>query len=137
MDEFTLDEILSKTYGQQQTFLTLSLLYDEAAWGTMAFHQDHIFAQSLFKPRDLTKQNRFDWYAKKDRIGNLSLLLAHENIGKQDMPIEQWLATREPGFLKRHLIPEDKSLWAFDQFPMFLDEREKLIKERIKTVLGK
>ena len=137
MDEFTLDEILSKTYGQQQTFLTLSLLYDEAAWGTMAFHQDHIFAQSLFKPRDLTKQNRFDWYAKKDRIGTLSLLLAHENIGKQDMPIEQWLATREPGFLKRHLIPEDKSLWAFDQFPMFLDEREKLIKERIKTVLGK
>jgi uncharacterized protein with ParB-like and HNH nuclease domain len=136
LDEFALDEILARTYGQQQTFLALSLLYDEAAWGTMAFHQDHIFAQSMFKPRELTLQNRFDWHQKKDRLGNLCLLLAHENIGKQDMPLEEWLATRDAGFLKRHLIPEDKALWTFELFPVFLVEREKLIKQRIKSLLG-
>lgn len=136
LDDFTLDEILARTYGQQQTFLALSLLYDEAAWGTMAFHQDHIFAQSLFKPRELAQQNRLDWHVNKDRLGNLCLLLAHENIGKLDMPPEEWLASREPGFLKRHLIPEDKALWTIDQFPQFLYQRETLIKQRIKSVFG-
>ncbi|WP_176491431.1 DUF262 domain-containing protein [Polaromonas sp. AET17H-212] len=135
-DDFALDEILSRTYGQQQTFLALSLLYDGAAWGTMPFHQDHIFAQSAFKQRELLQQNRSDWYPKKDRLGNLCLLLAHENIGKQDMPLPDWLATREPDFLKRHLIPENPSLWEFDQFPEFLNEREKLIRRRIKTLFG-
>ena len=69
-------------------------------------------------------------------VNNLCLLLAHENIGKQDMPPEEWLATREPGFLKRHLIPEDRALWRFDQFPQFLEQREGLIKQRIKLVFG-
>jgi len=133
-DGFALDEILSRTYGQQQTFLVLSLLYDDAGWGTMQYHKDHIFAQSLFKLRDLEPQNRLDWISKKDRIGNLCLLLASENIGKQDMPLEDWLATREAGFLKRHLIPKDKDLWKFDRFPEFLKAREDLIRQRYKDL---
>lgn len=136
LDDFALDEILARSYGQQQTFLALSLLYDEAAWGTMPFHQDHIFAQSLFKPRELLREGHSDWHSKKDRLGNLCLLLARENIGKQDMSPEEWLATREPDFLKLHLIPEDKALWKFEKFPEFLEQRENLIRQRIKSVFG-
>ena len=131
-----MDEILAKSYGQQQTFLVLSLLYDEASWGTMQFHQDHLFAQSLFKPADLIQNGRAEWIPQKDRLGNLCLLLARENIGKQDKSLEDWLLTREPEFLRRHLIPEDKTLWKFENFPKFLEEREKLIKKRLVSVLG-
>jgi hypothetical protein len=129
------EEILSMSYGGQQTFLALSLLYDDACWGTMQFHQDHLVARSLFKPRELSQQDRKSWLEQRDRLGNLSLLLSHENIGKQDMPIADWLASREPGFLKRHLIPEDRALWKFERFPELLKAREALIQNRLKALL--
>ena len=135
-DDFALDEMLARTYGQQQTFLALSLLYDDAGWGTMQFHQDHIFAGSLFKPRDLSTLGRSDWAGKKDRLGNLCLLLASENIGKQDMPIDEWLQSREPGFLKRHLIPDNQALWKFERFADFLEAREELVRCRLKSLFG-
>ena len=135
-DEFALDETLARSYGQQQTFLALSLLYDDASWGTMQFHQDHIFAQSLFKPKELTTSGRLDWLSKRDRLGNLCLLLAPENMGKQDMPVDDWLKSREPGFLKRHLIPTDQALWTFDRFADFLEAREELIRQRLKALFG-
>ena len=133
-DDFAVDEILALAYGQQQTFLALSLLYDDAGWGTMQFQQDHIFARSLFKPKELSTSGRLDWVRKKDRLGNLCLLLAHENIGKQDMPADEWLKSREPGFLKRHLIPGDQALWRFDRFPDFLEAREELVRQRLKWI---
>jgi hypothetical protein len=135
-DDFALGEILSRSYGQQQTFLALSLLYDEAGWGTMPFHQDHIFAQSLFRTHAIKHPEQAGRYEGQDRLGNLCLLLAHENIGKQDAPVEQWLATREPSFLTRHLIPTDRALWTFDRFPDFLKAREALIENRIKSIFG-
>jgi hypothetical protein len=135
-DDFTLDEMLARTYGQQQTFLALSLLYDDAGWGTMQFHQDHIFARGLFKPKELSTLGRLDWINKKDRLGNLCLLLASENAGKQDMPVDEWLESREPGFLKRHLIPDDRTLWKFERFPDFLEAREELVRRRLKILFG-
>ena len=132
-DEYAVEEVLSKTYSGKQTFLALSLLYDEAAWGTITYHQDHIFAASLFKPRELPL-NRIDWLRKKDRLGNLCLLMSKENIGKQDMAVDDWLATRDPSFLKHHLIPDDKSLWTFERFSDFLVAREKLISARLKSI---
>jgi uncharacterized protein with ParB-like and HNH nuclease domain len=125
-DDDAIDEALNLTYGGQQTFLALSLLYEDAAWGTMQFHQDHIFARNRFKPNELSPLGRLDWISMRERLGNLCLLLATENIGKQDMPVDEWLESRGPGFLQRHLIPEDKSLWTFERFPDFLKAREEL-----------
>lgn len=135
-DEFALDETLARTYGQQQTFLALSLLYDDASWGTMQFHQDHVFASGLFKPKELSSKGRLDWINKKNRLGNLCLLLASENMGKQDMPVDEWLESREPGFLTRHLIPTDRTLWQFERFPDFLEAREELMRHRLKALFG-
>ncbi len=136
-DSYAIEEVLNLRYNGQQTFLALSLLYDDAAWGTMPFHQDHLFASSSFKPKELSVQNRLDWLSKRDRLGNLCLLLGTENVGKQDKPLDEWLASREPGFLRRHLIPDDKSLWKFDRFPDFIDAREQLIRDRLKTLFGR
>ena len=132
--DFVLDDAMALSYGQRQTFLALSLLYDDAAWGTMQFHQDHIFARSLFKPKELISMNRSNWFTRKDQLGNLCLLLAHENVGKQDMPVDKWLLSRDSSFLKRHLIPDDKSLWQFDRFNDFITVREELIRARLKAL---
>ena len=134
-DDAAIDDILNKTYQGKQTFLALSLLYDDATWTVSSFHQDHIFASSLFKHGDgLNKP--IVGSDLKNRIGNLCLLKGSENLGKQDMPVEEWLETRDEGFLKRHLIPNDKALWALDQFPQFLDAREKLISARYKSLFA-
>jgi hypothetical protein len=70
----------------------------------MQFHQDHIFARSLFKPKELSTLGRLDWISKKDRLGNnLCLLLAPENTWKQDMPVDEWLGSREPGFTRAEI----------------------------------
>lgn len=135
-DDSAVNDVLDLLYGEQRTFLALSLLYDDAAWGTMPHHQDHLFARNLFKTKELSAAGRVDWINQKERLGNLSLLLAQENVGKQDMPLPEWLISREPGFLKRHLIPEDRALWQFDRFPDFLKARETLIRERLKNMFG-
>lgn len=135
-DDFALDDVLGLKYGQQQTFLALSLLYDDASWGTMQFHQDHIFASALFKRKELSQSGRLEWLTQKDRLGNLCLLLAPENMGKQDMPVDEWLASREPGFIERQLIPTDESLWTFDRFSEFLAAREELVRNRLRLLFG-
>ena len=132
----TLDDILLLTYGKQRTFLVLSLLYDECGWGTMDFHQDHIFPRSLFTARSLAAANRTSWDGMGDRLGNLALLWSRENQEKSDQPFEAWLATRDPSFKKRHLIPDNPSLWKFDRFDDFLAAREELIKKRLVALLG-
>ena len=81
-------------------------------------------------------RDRLDWNGKKDRLGNLCLLLAAENMGKQDMPVDEWFRSRDPDFLKRHLIPVDQSLWTFDRFPDFLEAREELVRRRLKALFG-
>lgn len=134
-DESAIDDILNKTYQGKQTFLALSLLYDNATWTLSSFHQDHIFASSLFKDSDKFSVP-MEWISLKNRIGNLCLLKATENMEKQDLPVEEWLETRDQGFLKRHLIPEDRSLWTLDQFPQFLEARERLISARYKSLFA-
>jgi uncharacterized protein with ParB-like and HNH nuclease domain len=47
-DDITIDNFLEISYGKQNTFLALSLLYDNNNWGASQFHQDHIFPKSLF-----------------------------------------------------------------------------------------
>lgn len=40
----------------------------------------------------------------------------------------------QSAFLKRHLIPDDKSLWKFDRFFDFIKAREELIRGRLKAL---
>lgn len=134
-DDYAIDTVLDLAYGQRLTFMALSLLYEDAGWGTMPYHEDHIFARSLFKAKELTAGGQSDWLVQRDRLANLCLLLGHENQGKQDMALDKWLASRDPGFIKRHLIPSDPSLWQLDRFDDFLAAREMLIRDRLKQLL--
>jgi uncharacterized protein with ParB-like and HNH nuclease domain len=134
-DDRAIEDVLRKSYGGKQTFLALSLLYDDVSWGTIPHDQDHIFPTNHFKPRELAP-DRLSWIPAKDHLGNLCLLMASENRGKQDMSPFDWLSSRDPTFLTRHLIPQDSSLWHFEKFPQFLAAREQLIKLRLKRLFA-
>jgi len=139
LDEFALDTFLSMTYGKQTTFLALSLLYDDNAWGTMVYHQDHIFPQSLFRKKrlaaaGLTDVQQAQYLELSNNIANLQFLLAPENIGKSDDTIDHWLTTRDAGFRARHLLPAADDLLRFERFPEFIEARQELIKQRLKAL---
>ena len=129
-DPVAIDNILRLRIGDPAAFLALSLLFDERGWGKMTKHQDHIF------PRDLFKQELRSFRDDRDSLGNLTLLLARENEEKNRTPFDEWIQTREPAFLQRHLIPADSKLWRVQAFPEFLEHRTRLIRERLQSVLG-
>jgi len=141
-DDYAIDNFLELTYSKRVTFLALSLLYEENAWGTMQFHKDHIFPQDTFKWKNLTDRGfTSDVCAKfinlKDNIGNLTLLVDRENSEKRNKPFEDWIKTRDKSFLDKHLIPEDKELWKLENFEGFIDARNELIKNRLIQLFGK
>jgi hypothetical protein len=136
LDEDTIDFILSLSYGKPTTFLGLSLLYDQNNWGDISYQEDHIFPQAFFTRQRMTdagidaqQQNRY--MEAVNRIGNLELLTSHENQEKSNQDFGQWIISRDADFRKRHLIPDDGSLFTFVRFEEFITEREKLIRERL------
>jgi Protein of unknown function (DUF1524) len=140
-DDDTIETILSLTYGKSLTFLALSLLYDDNNWGSVNYHQDHIFPQALFTPKHMSsiglnsdQQKRY--LELMNRVGNLELLLPHENLEKSNQDFESWLATRDRSFRKRHLIPDDDNLLSFDKFEEFIAAREELIRQRLKQIFA-
>jgi len=128
-------------YGQRETFLALSLLYDDNSWGTMPYHQDHIFPQSLFDGRRLDAEGipgaqKTRYQTLMNRIGNLELLSGHENIEKSNQDFSTWVTTRNLNFKQRHLIPSDPTLLRFDHFEQFIEVREALIRERLASLFA-
>jgi hypothetical protein len=117
------------------------LLYDVTDWASRQHTQDHIFPRSLFNETSLkavgvrpSENGRY--YAASASIGNLELLLSAENMEKSNQPFESWIKTRDPEFKRRHLIPEDSSLYVLPKFPNFVKAREKLITERLRQVFS-
>jgi hypothetical protein len=139
-DSDTITETLSLTYGKPRTFLALTLLYDDNNWANDP-HEDHIFPRQLFSKKsmndrglDAGKQAR---YAElMDRLGNLQLLVQKENNQKSGQEFEKWINSRDESFLDRHLIPRDQALWRFESFERFIEAREKLIRDRLASLLG-
>ena len=69
-----------------------------------------------------------------NKIANLELLTQQENLEKLNKPFDEWIMSRDVSFKKRHLIPENAELWKFENFEQFIEEREKLIADRLDTV---
>ena len=124
-DETTIYNFLERTYGKQQTFLALSLLYDVNNWGIVNFQQDHIFPKSHFPKDQMNKANR---------IANLELLTYDQHARKGDQMPDKWFAQCDENFKRDHLIPLDESLYQLDKFDKFIEAREILIREHLRNL---
>ncbi|OAS23707.1 GmrSD restriction endonuclease domain-containing protein [Methylobacterium platani] len=137
LDDNNIEGVLNVGYGKRTCFLALSLLYDTQAWGSTPHHVDHIIPRSLTDRKALMAKNLSEPLIQRildnvDRLGNLELLLARENLEKSNLPFEQWLHTRDGTFLDRHLIPRDPALWQVGALPEFVAAREELIRQRLR-----
>ncbi len=139
--EAMVGEVLSLKYGDRRAFLALTLLYDRKDWGLTEFHQDHVIPRSLFTDERLAEAGvppeKWDRYKElRDRLGNLELLLPHENEEKSAKNFSEWVKTRDPGFRREHLIPDDDGLLTLGRFEEFVATREGLIRERLALLFG-
>lgn len=140
-NEEMINNVLEYTKGGSRTFLTLTLLYDQVDFGSIQYHQDHIFPSSLLDEKSLRnegidREKAEQFEAQADRLANLQLLTARENEAKQDSPFEDWLETRDESFYDRHLIPTNPETHHISNFDQFLEQRSELIREELQSVLG-
>ena len=143
--QFTVDDIgslLYSKYNYGDTLIIMSILYP---WADLRnhFHIDHIHPKSIFtakrlRSKGVDEDKIADFIANHNYIGNLQLLEATPNIEKNAKDFDKWLNDTVPaselsGFKAKHLIPDvDLSVSNFD---VFLEEREKLILEKLKIEL--
>jgi hypothetical protein len=107
----------------------------------MAFQQDHIFPRARVTPKrladaGLSADRQARYAGLVDRLGNLQLLLPHENQAKSDRDFQEWLKSRDQDYRRRHLIPDDPALYDFNKFEEFVQAREELIRLRLRSLLA-
>lgn len=122
--------------------VVLSILYP---WADLRhnFHVDHMFPKSEFTPKRLAAkgvpQGKInDFIGDCNYIGNLQLLESIPNIEKKAMDFDKWLSEKVPrdelaDYKKKHYVP-DVDL-SFTNFDVFLEEREKLLLEKLRKEL--
>jgi hypothetical protein len=140
-DDKAMEKLLSLEYGDHNTFLALSLLYDEKAWGNITHHKDHIFPKREFTDTGLRragvpKASRERFFEAKDHIANLQLLTDRENTQKRAQEFKVWIRTRSQNFRHKHLIPKSRRLHSLKQFEKFLENRERLIRSRLNRLFA-
>jgi uncharacterized protein with ParB-like and HNH nuclease domain len=144
---FTDDDInnlLYSKYGHGDTLVILSILYP---WADLrhSFNVDHMFPKSTFtakklKAKGVPDSKIDDFIANYNFIGNLQLLEAIPNIEKKAMDFDDWLSQKVSAgeladYKKKHYVP-NVSL-DFSNFDVFLEEREKMLIQKLNSELRK
>jgi uncharacterized protein with ParB-like and HNH nuclease domain len=93
---------------------------------------DHIMPKSLL-------EGRFDWQ-KINSISNFQLLDYGTNRGEKNAkPFREWIdnyVADKNAFIKKHLIPNDETIWDEVGFEKFVEERSKLIFNKIEQYVS-
>lgn len=143
--EDDIESILDLGYGKSQTFSALVLIYPSLNWN-FKYHQDHIHPKSFFTTKALNKLGFSDIEEIRElklrfnKLPNLQLLQANENIEKNNKPFKDWLdevlpsAEEQYSFLMQHQAPTDISLELKD-FVNFYDIRKEKLKQKLMREL--
>lgn len=135
------NNVLEYKKGSQRTFLALTLLYPQHDWGSVQYHQDHIFPESQLEETTLREQG-FDegtiqtFTSECDTLANLQLLTEGENTAKQDQSFEDWVTNQDESSYDRHFIPTDSYYHKLDHFDEFIKQRREKIKSHLLSVLS-
>lgn len=144
-DEAVVDELTDSPYTDSDTFGLLSILYPHVD-PSRPFDIDHIFPGDLLKRKNLREAGLSEddierAVAVKDRLGNLQLLPAGENIGKSNRLPLDWAKEQFPdqpgldGYLQRNDmsdLPAD-----LQGFLDFFEARRGRLRRRLVRVLGR
>ena len=141
-----LDDLLTTRKGSQ-AFTILSLLYPSLKFSEVLFHQDHIHPFSKFTKNNLCNIGIPDceyakWIELRDMIPNLQLMEGQQNRIKSDTNFKEWIDSNYKDvdnkvayILNNYLPPEKENCYEFAEFTRFFDERRKLIKAKLMSIL--
>jgi len=134
------ENVLENEKGSKRTFLALTLLYPENDWGSVQYHQDHIFPESKLDEEYLREQGFpeskiAEFTEERDKLANLQLLTENENETKQDKSFGEWVTNQNEGFYQRHFIPENPEYHKLENFDQFVAERRERIKQHLLSML--
>lgn len=143
--EDDVDGLLDLQYGSAKAYCALTLLYPSLNYN-FRYHQDHIHPQSFFKKKKLIEQNvdkdKVESFLERfNRLPNLQLLEATQNIQKKDKHFAEWLKQVFPsenernGYLMQNHIKPDQSL-EFEDFIDFVENRRNTLKSQFMTILN-
>jgi hypothetical protein len=135
------ENVLEYEKGGNRTFLALTLLYDQDDFGSIQYHQDHIFPESRLTTENLIERGIEPDKAEKfaewaDKFANIQLLTRKENETKQDTSFDEWISGQNDLFYNRHLIPENPEYHKIESFDRFLEKRGEMIKSELISILG-
>ncbi len=120
------------------------LYYISTDWLKMGpkYEQDHLHPYERFnqsQPSGITMEDWAKWRLMRNRLPNLQYLVGRENGSKNDMSLQQYfddmIAQQQADFKKNAYIPENQSLYIAN-FENFYNERKKLLKAKIASLLG-
>jgi len=145
--ELTSDRFWQMGYGSDTIHLLFNLWYRDFNY-TPAYDNnlpqiDHIFPQSelrrIKKINPVTGRSdllRYDM-AARNQLANCALLSREENGAgaKGDTLPAEWLADKDPDYLRKHLIPADSALWSVERYDDFVAARKALIFDKFKSLL--
>lgn len=140
------ENILDYEYGSARTYCALSILYPSLNLN-FKYHQDHIHPKSFFTKKNLSEngiedaQSREYFVSNFNKLSNLQLLQANQNIEKTDKHFSIWLNEMYPdqsdrnNFLLQNHISTTVSL-EFKEFISFNETRKQNLREKLKRALG-
>lgn len=138
-----IENLIEYKYGQNFTFSVLVLLYPSLDYNNN-FHIDHIFPKSYFTKSKLIKkgireeqiEHYLDYY---NNLANLQLLEAIPNIEKNSKEFKFWFEENYNdemdiiNYKEKHMIPNVNL--EFENFIEFFQERELIMKRKLKLIL--
>lgn len=139
IDEF----LLRLKYGKSDTLSTLMLLYPSLDFSNK-FHVDHMYPKSKFTKVFLREQgvpeDALDWYiGTVNDISNLQLLAAQLNEEKLAINFNDWFnaqyQTESDKYQYRSLNYLPEIDYTYENYPLFIEERKKLLKTQLRKVL--
>ncbi len=135
-----IEDLLNLETGGHITEEVLSYLAKDWLDLTCTYEIDHLHPQSYFnrKFESINSETLTEWKLLKDRLPNLHLLVGSENASKSDMSLDDYFlemtTDQQEKFQKQAMLPEGIDL-QFSNFKTFYEERKKILKNRIISLL--
>ena len=97
-----------------------------------ALEVHHIFPKALLYREGLQK-------SQVNAVANFCFLTKDTNLQISDRPPAEYfpeIEARHPGALASQWIPMDRELWETENYPQFMEERQRLLAEAANALLG-
>ncbi len=141
------EEWLDNTYDREHLTALMIMLkdaYDMSAGAIRIcglnaenIHIHHIFPKALLAKYYVDGMVRdMDLETAYDHIANITIISSHANESIGGSNPYEYLNSLDSEILKAHMIPEDSELWKIEKYTEFLEQRKRLMLQKLKKLLG-